>query len=136
MSAGKELWKALYNAMLANAQLVALVDGIYDKAPSSPWGGNQAYISRGPFVGTSDDSDCIIGQEFTVQIDIWSRNPNRWSVDDIISEVRAALHEQELTLESCALASLSVRLSRVIDDPDPSQQHGVIQVLAFVEEAD
>ena len=136
MSAGKDLWGAMLTAMKANSSLMSLVDGIYDKAPANPFGARETYISRGPFSGSSEDAGCIFGQEITAQIDIWSRKPNRWSVDDVISQVRKALHEAYLPLSSTALATIEVRLWRVTDDPDPTQQHGVVQVLAIVEEAE
>jgi hypothetical protein len=135
VSAGKQLWDAIYQALLDNDALVALVDGIHDKAPSSPWKARNAYISRGPFYGIADDADCIFGQEITAQIDIWSRQPNRWSMDDMIAEVRRSLHEKDLALGDLALATLQVRLWRNIDDPDPTTQHGIVQVVALIEEA-
>ncbi|NLS07610.1 DUF3168 domain-containing protein [Rhizobium sp. P32RR-XVIII] len=134
MSAGKELWAAIYGALKANAALVAMVDGIHDKAPEQPWGAQNTYVSRGPFYGSSDDAECIYGQEITAQIDIWSRKPSRWAVDDIIAEVRQSLHEQEFPLDEMALATIEVRLWRVIDDPEPTTQHGIVQVVALLEE--
>lgn len=134
MSAGKELWAAILGALEANAALVAMVDGIHDKAPKEPWGTNGAYISRGPFYGTSDDADCILGQEITAQIDIWSRKTSRWAMDDMIDEVRRSVHEKEFPLDDMALATIEVRLWRVIDDPDPATQHGIVQIVALLEE--
>ncbi|MBW9113151.1 DUF3168 domain-containing protein [Rhizobium cauense] len=135
MSAGKELWDAIYQALISNSALLALVDGIHDKAPKEPWKAKNAYISRGPFYGVADDADCIFGQEITAQIDIWSRKPNRWSMDDMIAEVRRALHEKELPLADMSSATLQVRLWRNLDDPDPTTQHGVVQIVALIEEA-
>lgn len=134
MSAGKDLWGAMLQAMKADAELVSMVDGIFDKVPTNPWGAKQAYISRGPFYGSPEDADCIGAQEITVQIDIWSRAPNRWTMDDLIQRVRSILHEQELELSGSALATISVRLWRNTDDPDVNQQHGVVQIVAIVED--
>jgi len=136
MSAGKELWDAILAALKANASLVAMVDGIHDKAPSSPWKAKNAYITRGPFYGSSDDSECVAGQEITAQIDIWSRASNRWNVDEIVEQVRYSLHEADLPLGDYALATCQVRLWRIVDDPDPLQQHGIVQVVALVEAPD
>jgi hypothetical protein len=133
MSAGKELWDAILTALKANSSLVAMVDGIHDKAPSSPWKAKNAYIARGPFLGTPDDAECVAGQEITAQIDIWSRSPNRWYVDEIIEQVRISLHGAELPLGDYALATCEVRLWRNVDDPDPLTQHGVVQILALLE---
>lgn len=134
MSAVTELWRSILNALKDNAALMAMVDGIYDKVPKEPWGEKQIHISRGPFTGSSEDADCIIGQEITAQIDIWSREPNRWSVDDVIAQVRKSLHEAYLPLNEGALAAMEVRLWRITDDPDQTQQHGIVQVLALIEE--
>lgn len=135
MSVGKELWGAIRNALIADAALMADVNGVYDKAlPTDPWGAKQSYITRGPFFGSPDDADCVVGQEVTLQIDIWSRDPNRWSTDDIVSGVRRVLHNQEVTLTENALVSLEVTLWRVMDDPDLSTTHGVVQVTARIEE--
>lgn len=134
MSAGKELWRAILQALKADAGLMAMVDGIHDKAPTNPWGIKQAYISRGPFFGSPEDAECIPGQEITAQIDIWSRGASRWIMDEIIGKVRRALHDRDLPLDEAALATIQVRLTRNTDDPDPNTQHGVVQVVATIEE--
>lgn len=135
MSVGQELWDAVRGAMLADAAVMALVNAVYDKVQDNPWGDKDAYISRGPFYGIPDDAECIDGQEITLQLDIWSRRPDRWSMDDMIAAVRAALHEQDLDLGASALVSLRVSLWRIIDDPDPLTVHGVVQLDALVEAA-
>lgn len=133
MSPGQTLWRAIYGALKANTTLSGLVDGIHDKVPDNPWGSRKAYISRGPFYGAPEDADCIVGQEITAQIDIWSRKSSRWEMDDLIDEVRRSLHEKELPLTDHALATIEVRLWRNTDDPDPAQQHGVVQIVAIIE---
>ncbi|MDI6834509.1 MAG: DUF3168 domain-containing protein [Rhizobiaceae bacterium] len=135
MSVGQELWDAVRGAMLADAAVMALVNAVYDKVPDNPWGDKDAYISRGPFYGIPDDAECIDGQEITLQLDIWSRRPDRWSMDDMIAAVRAVLHEQDIDLGASALVSLRVSLWRIIDDPDPLTVHGVVQLDALVEAA-
>lgn len=135
MSVGKELWGAVRSALIADTDVMADLNGIYDKSlPADPWGTKQSYMTRGPLVGSQEDADCIIGQEVTLQLDIWSRDPNRWSTDDIISAVRKRLHNQEVALTENALVSLEVTLWRVLDDPDGKTIHGVVQLTARVEE--
>ena len=136
MSPGQALWRAIFSALKANTTLGGLVDGIHDKVPDNPWGAKKAYISRGPFYGAPEDAECIAGQEITAQIDIWSRKSSRWEMDDLIAQVRRSLHRKELPLSEHALATIEVRLWRNTDDPDPTQQHGVVQVVAVVEEAE
>lgn len=133
MSVGKELWDLIRDTLKADTSVMALVDDVFDKIPSSPWKAKQAHIGRGPFYGVPDDADCIDGQEITAQIDIWSRKPNRWSMDDMVTAVRSALHEKDLQLTDSALVSLRLTLWRIIDDPDPLTVHGVLQFTALVE---
>lgn len=133
MSPGKELWELIFSTLKSDAGVSSLVDAVYDKIPTSPWRGKKAYISRGPFYAVDDGAECIDGQEFTIQIDIWSQNPNRWSVDEIIAAVRKALHDRDLQLSENALVTMRVSLTRVIDDPDPLTTHGIVQVIALIE---
>lgn len=135
MSVGKELWDLVRGALKAENAVMALVTDVFDKVPSDPWKTKNAYISRGPVTGLPDDSECISGQEITMQIDVWSRKPDRWTVDDIISAMRRVLHENEdLELPHYGLVEMRVTLTRVIDDPDPNTVHGLIQVTALIEE--
>ncbi len=134
MSSGKDLWVAVHQALVTDTAVMALVDDVFDKVTESPWGEKEAYISRGPFYGIADDADCVDGQEITAQIDIWSRRPDRWSMDDMVSAVRAALHEKDFDLSASALVSLRVSLWRIMDDPDPLTVHGVVQLTALIEE--
>ena len=134
MSSGKDLWVAVRQELITDIAVMALVNDVFDKVPDSPWGEKEAYISRGPFYGIADDADCVDGQEITVQIDIWSRRPDRWSMDDMVDAVRAALHEKDLDLSASALVGLRVSLWRIMDDPDPLTVHGVVQLTALVEE--
>lgn len=133
MSVGQELWNAIRAALLADSAVMAGIDAVYDKVPADPWRAKNAHMSRGPFYGTPDDAECIDGQEITIQLDIWSRKPNRWTMDDQIAAVRSALHEQELELTDSALVSLRLTLWRILDDPDPLTVHGVMQFTALVE---
>ena len=135
MSAGDDLWNAIHEALEGNAGLMAMVDGVHDKVPKDPWRSKQVYVSRGPFSGTAEDAECIPGQELAAQIDVWSRRPSRWSVDRVIGVIRDVLHEAYLPLASGTLATMHVRMWRVTDDPDPNQQHGIVQILAIVEDA-
>lgn len=137
MSVGGQLWDMVYGALKADSAVMSLVDDIYDKVPEEAWKAPRlAFISRGPFFGVPDDADCISGQEVTIQIDVWSRRPNRWSCDDIVDAVRRVFHRASFDLPQGALCDVRVTLWRVIDDPDPLTTHGVVQITATVEEED
>ncbi|MEQ1403836.1 DUF3168 domain-containing protein [Neorhizobium sp. Rsf11] len=133
MSPGAELWMLIRDTLKADTAVMELVDSIFDKVPDNPWKAKRAYISRGPFYAVDDGADCIDGQEFTIQIDIWSRKTDRWSCDEIVEAVRKALDERDLQLSENALAGIRVGLTRVFDDPDELTIHGIVQVIARVE---
>ena len=132
MSPGRELWKVVREALLG-ADILSLVSAVYDKVPTSPWGGKNAYVSRGPSYWNDDGAECIDGLEITLQIDVWSKINNTWAVDEIVEIVRKALHEHELPFVDNALVELRVEICRITDDPDPLVTHGMVQVVALVE---
>lgn len=135
MSPSRELWAAIVAKLNATAAVMALVDRVYDKADEQQWDGDkQAVITKGPVYGSDESADCVDGQEVTIQIDVWTRGTRRSLCDDVVHAVRRALNGADISLSEFALASISVVLWRVMDDPDPLTQHGVIQVTALIEE--
>jgi hypothetical protein len=138
MSPTRELWRAIYDRLSADASILALVDGCYDKEPATAWNGaKQVFITRGPTYGTDDTADCISGAEITQQIDVWSRATRRSACDDAVYAVRRSLHNAEFELTDNALVSITVELWRVNDEevPDgPLTQHGIVHVIAMIEE--
>ena len=86
----------------------------------------------GPVYGQPDDADCIEGQRLTVQIDVFASSyPDSRAVNDATDEVRDALHGWEDGTLTMHLAR--VTLWRIMDDPDPSALHGVVQVEVALE---
>lgn len=133
-----DLWAGIRNLLLADAPLMALVNGVYDKrakdevAFAAP---KFACVSRGPVNAVDDSADCIPGAEITFQLDVWSRLPNRWKCDDMVFRVRQALHEKTFSIATGVLVDMRVDLWRVMDDPDGLTTHGVVQVTAMVEDS-
>lgn len=135
MSPSRELWAAIVARLNATTAVTTLVDRIYDKADEQQWAGvKQAVITKGPVYGSDESADCVDSQEITIQIDVWTRGTRRSLCDDVVHAVRRALNGASLPLTEFALAGISVVLWRVMDDPDPLTQHGVIQVSALIEE--
>ncbi|ASY56489.1 DUF3168 domain-containing protein [Sinorhizobium sp. CCBAU 05631] len=134
MSSSVELQDLYLNTLRENSSITALVAGIYDRVPKSPYGNKTAYISFGSDDSTEDDAECITGREVTTQIDVWSTAPGKTECKTIVDLVRRALHRQPLTLTENALVDIWVTLVRVLPDPDGLTTHGVVQVTAMVEE--
>lgn len=129
-----ELWDAVRGALLADTGLMAKIDAVYEKAPDSPWKAKKAHIARGPVYGTDDSAECITGSEITLQLDIWSRNSSRLVCDDIVFAAKRAVETATIELPTYGLVDINTVLWRVIDDPDPLQQHGILQFAAMIEE--
>lgn len=141
MDASYDLILACINKLRANAAVTAFVGTrIYDRVPEKKDGTPNVpypYISMGPSTSIPDDYDCLDGEEITIQFDIWSSGADEayGSVEcrKIMGAVKRALHDTDLTLTTNALVSLQMELMRVIDDPNPAINHGVIQFTAQVE---
>lgn len=129
-----ELWDEVRGILIGDADVMSLIDAVYDKVPKEPWKSKNAHISRGPVYGSDDSAECITSSEITLQLDIWSRKPNRLACDDIVFAAKRAVETASVELPSYGLVEINIVLWRVIDDPDPLQQHGVIQLAAMIDE--
>ena len=129
-----ELQGLIVTTLKASDDVMALVDGVYDRPPASPFGTKQAYISMGPSDLQPDDADCIDGETHTIQIDVWSRTPGQVACKRICGAVKAALHDQDLELTENALVQMTLTFQQVFGDPDGLTTHGAMQFTAMAEE--
>ncbi|APZ53139.1 DUF3168 domain-containing protein [Salipiger abyssi] len=133
MSAFEAVQKAIFDALVADAALGALVsDRIFDGRPADAAFPN---ITFGPAQSIYDEVDCIDGEEHFFQIDVWDRSQGRViNAKRIADAVKAALHGADLSLtDPYALAVIEVTQMRVMQDPDGVTAHGVLSVRALVE---
>lgn len=133
MSASRALQTAIYDALVADAAVGALVgDRIYDGAPSDRAFPN---ITFGPSQEVTDDVDCIDGEEHFVQLDVWTDDQSRLGpCKDIVATLKAALHETGLTVaDPYALAFLRVTNTRSMIDRDGIRGHGIVELQAMLE---
>ncbi|MBB3396873.1 DUF3168 domain-containing protein [Rhizobium sp. BK060] len=134
MGPSVELQKLLYDTLRATPEIMAVVGGVYDRVPPSPYGTKNAYISFGPSDVVDDSADCSISGAHTFQIDVWSKEVGQVEAKAIVDLVFRALHEQELTMTDNALAEIRVDFRRVFTDRDGLTTHGVVSVTASIEE--
>ncbi len=134
MTSSEELQRLIVATLTGAPEIAALVGGVYDKIPASPFGAKTAYISLGPMDSAEDDAECVTGVEVTVQIDIWSRKDGSLEAKTLTDMVRRRLHRRSLTLSENALCDSWVVLTRVFRDPDGLTTHGVVQVTFMIEE--
>ncbi len=132
MSPSAELQRAVYDALVADSAVAALVAGrVYDGVPKdAPF----PYIVFGPSDWSRDDADCIEGRRETVQIDIWSRDQKRLRIaKEIADAVDEALHKASLVLTDNALVSIEVTRGQVMPDQDGITAHAIVEIEALVE---
>ena len=133
MSISDELQALVYQTLVTDAGVGALVgDRIYDGMPS---GRGYPCITFGPSDTLEDDSEGIDGRIETLQLDCWSRDQGRLSpCKKICDAVKAALHKAELELSVNALILIRIDGMRVFRDADGTTAHGVVTVVADLEE--
>lgn len=129
-----ELQKLLYDTLRATPAIMALVGGVYDRVPTSPYGTKNAYISFGPSDVVDDSADCVTSGVHSFQLDVWSKAVGQVEAKTLIDLIYRALHEQELVLADNALAEIRVDFRRVFTDSDGLTTHGVASVTASIEE--
>lgn len=133
MSASAELQTAIYDALVADVGVGALVgDRIYDGAPEKA---AFPYITFGPTQQIMDDMDCVEGERHYIQLDAWDRSQGRKVNAKRISDaVKAALHDKSLSLaDPYAVGEFLVEDIRVIIDKDRITAHGIISIMGMVE---
>ncbi|BCH32637.1 hypothetical protein MesoLjLc_45670 [Mesorhizobium sp. L-8-10] len=138
MSVAVALQKAVFDALRADPAVSGLIAGrVYDRVPADSQGNVTAtfpYVSFGPYDFVSDDAECIDAGEHTLQVDVWSRAVGRVEAKQVTDAVRLALHSHEADLGVYALVEMRVDFTQVIGDPDGLTSHGIVRIVAMIEE--
>lgn len=132
MTPSVELQAAIVAALRADATLMALISGVYDRVPSSPWGDANGYISFGPEFVVYEDAECLEIHEINIQLDAWSRQVGRVHCKRIVDEARRVLLGLDELTEN-ALVLSEAPLTRIVADPDGLTMHGIINLRYEVE---
>lgn len=127
----EELQEAIYAALVADAAIGAIVgDRISDGLPS-----DYPAITFGPSDYIPEDMYCIEGRSESLQIDCWVRDGgNLWPARRLADTVKTLLHDADLSLATHALTGILVERVRAFMDPDGLTGHGVVTVIAEIEE--
>lgn len=133
MDASLELQAAIVAAVQADAPLMALITGIYDRvqrgADGLPvptvWGAQQGYISLGPEDVLADEAGCVGIDSVSIQLDIWSRKPGRVHCKQIIGELRRVM--AGVATDENPIVSRADPVQQIMRDPDGLTMHGVLR---------
>lgn len=125
------LQKAVYQALIADAALMALVTGVYDAAPDDA---NMPYIAFGPGDVQPERYAGVESWEEALQIDIWSDYGGGFKESkDIAAAVMNVLDEAVINSPTVRIVSITIESARHFRDANPKISHGVLTIEAVLE---
>ncbi len=107
-AASAELQKAVWNRLVGDAELVALLGGVrvFDTVPvGTPF----PYLTFGRETVSDWSTATELGSEHLFSLHVWSRERGRKEVQAITAHVQALLHEASLVLAGYRLVNLRFR---------------------------
>jgi hypothetical protein len=127
------LQQAIFAKLASDAALLALLGGvprIYDDVPQ---GADFPYLtfasSQVRDLGASPED----GTEHILSLNVWSLAKGRKETHEIMGALRAALHDQTLSLASCRLVNLRCDQSEARRESDGETYRGTVRLRAVTE---
>lgn len=133
MSAEKALLAAMRAALLAGEDVRAVLGDparIYDEPPGDVV---FPYVTLGRMESRTVDASATDALEHAVTLHVWSRYGGRAEALDVISAMRAVLHNAALTIECRKLVLLFAVFADVFRSGDGRTKHGVLRLRAVTE---
>jgi hypothetical protein len=133
-SSALALQKALFTHLTTAPGVLALLGAprIYDDTPQPA---TFPYVTFGQSTLRDADGDDAPADEHVLTLHVWSRAAGRREIHALIDALRAALHDQPLTLESHRLINLRHEFSDARRDADGETLHGIVRFRALTEPA-
>lgn len=114
------LQTAVYAALTASPDLMALVSGVFDEVPEpAPY----PFVSFGSVTETPDDAHDAQGLLSMVTVHVWSTAPGFSEAYDIFAAVDAALDRVPLAVAGFTDVSIAHEAHEALKDPDPDVRH-------------
>jgi hypothetical protein len=127
-----ELQVALVTRLKAYAPLTAFIgDRVYDVVPPKAV---FPYVTLGEVDETSDDADCIVAFDISLDIDVWTREPGFQQAKKIGDLVRIAVRSADIELPQNALVDFRHRQTRTFRDEDGLTSHSVLTFEGTIEQ--
>ena len=126
---GANLQQSLYDAMIGDTALMAVVQGVYSDVQQPNLPENDAafpYITFGTDTLTAFDTKTDDGTNALCQVDIWSRQNDLIEVKQIAQLLHDLFHHQDLTITG---ANHIITLQESADftrDPDGHTKRGLV----------
>lgn len=138
MTAELNIQAAIHAALVGDAALMALVEGVYDAVPQASDSGNGAefpYVVIGDDTHIPFDTDTSVGADTTLTIHVWSRYEGRKQVKEIQGVIYDVLHRQSIPITGFHLVGIDWLGSESFTDSDGLTRHGVQTFRITVEES-
>ncbi|QRM43986.1 DUF3168 domain-containing protein [Rhizobium sp. BG4] len=127
-----ELQVALVARLKSYGDLTAFIGNrVYDVVPP---GADFPYVTIGEADETSDDADCIVAFEISLDIDVWTREPGFEQAKKIGDQVRRAIRSADIELVDNALVDFRHRQTRTFRDEDGLTSHSVLTFEGTIEQ--
>ena len=121
---------AVYNALTADAGLMALVTGVYDAVPQTE---TYPYVTIGEDIHNEWDTYDGLGSDCSVVVDTWSRGRGRKETKAIQGEIYDALNRAVLTYSGYDIINIAFVSSSSFMDADGLTRHGVSTFRVLIE---
>jgi hypothetical protein len=131
-SAGWELQKSVYAALVADAGLLALLGGsrIYDDVPQDA---QYPYVTIGESTIRDWSTGTDEGDEHILTLHVWSRSAGRQESQVIMNALRSALQGAALAVSGHRLINFRHELSEARRETDGETYHGIVRYRAVTE---
>ena len=126
---GEALQQAIYSKLSGDAELMAMIRGVYAVVDQADDSGSDAafpYVTIGRDSIVPWDTKTSFGAEAICQIDVWSRAGNYLEAKGIASAISNALHHQPLTIAGCSHVMTVEQSSAFMKDPDGTTKRGML----------
>lgn len=128
--------KAVYDALSANADIVANSIPIYDAVPQpdSVENDQYPYITIGEDNHNSIDTDTENMNQVSITVHVWSRRRGRAETKTIQGYIRSTLHRANLAQSGFKFVNIMQDNSTSFTDSDGITRHGVQTFNLIIEE--
>lgn len=126
------LQKALYLSLVADPAVLAALNGphVYDHVPR---GRPHPYVTFGPSIERDWSTGDSPGHEHEVALHVWTNGSGRREVEQIVSALREAVHDQELQLDGHRVINLRHASTEITREEDGESWRGLIRLRAVTE---